>query len=1746
MAGQIWRVYLGISALVMLTQNIVNGNRCSDNVFMAQHPTDIIFDSTNNKYYLAGSNFIYKLNNSFCKEYGINASLDSNNINHILVKHDDSLIFCGTGGGGICKKVAVSNFNATKNPSKVSIVPQYKSSSTVAFVGKIANESVLIVALSAPKSEFSNYSLISVRDIDTFGILCKNFVEMHFEFKTDDDKNNYLENYIPKTGFSSHESAFIVTYQRFDNISNKMTPKVARITKCNNGDYVFTDTVIECDNSTSLKHAAILREDGSSHATYLAAIFDNDICIYRMSDLIEHFDNITNTIKNQQDIVLGPLNKPLRPTKRIPLPNLSKITSFTATVFNNGRHVLFYIGTDRREIYRGFNSENVNEFNGILIPFKTEKEIHRLKFVHDGIVAFTNNSVKYESESQCTNKTWDTCLKNTLGLGLCGWCIKVQKCTTLAACGENRYWLPSIQTKPNVFLNVSPIQMGKEKEFRIHFNLTALLNYGNFTCFYSRINGIHGIKDIDFDVTDVSSEPKCKVPAQTGNHYLNQTVLLRWGQNKSNVAEQVICYYNCTSINALYRCVQGNCRPTNCKWCVCNELCINSDEECPGPDSNAPGKQVISSNLPRAVSKAEIHVGLNKSISIYGIHFINPNSCDDNQIKPRCSINGAILGADYINHTTIQCSPYKLESNTTIELHYGNLTTIRETIQVGTYNCTDIGMDCSTCLDNYMKYGCLWCEAQHQCEHKELSNCSMAPQCPKPKIYGVSQNATLIHGGELITIHGKGLERFDEDTDIVQLAGVNCTVIQHLSNSDRISCKAGIVNEARYGNVTVRIRNHTSTLLKQVFSYKDPKDSEILFNKGPVAGGTKLNITGADFDVCSKDDLNITIGNKFVCATDTLTSTWIGCTTSPGEIANNLSIHLTFRNSNTIKLNSTFCYVADPTLSYITPNKTISSGGIDITVVGNGFNAIQQPEIGIVGSSDFVPCSGLRNDSMILCPSPSNTVPISRSKRDLTTQKGIVFKMDGIKLKSEIAYTPDPVILEFEEEKNIRSFSKESGYIIIKGSRLNDAVQAKDYTVSVGKSECDVVHRLTSTELKCYPPIKEPNKQNETSPAPEVQVKIGNLVFEVGYLKYIYVKPETDDPTLYIIIGILVAVVVGVVIGSVVIFKYVSRRNKQKCQDVIEKTEMEVIEQCREAFADLQTDMTDITAELVELGIPFNNLFTYVFQFVFPQCSGENIKSHTALNDLQDHEGTKEDMAASMTKLDQLISNKFFVVSFIRTMDNQRKFKLQDRSDVAGYLTLLLIDKMDYFTEIVELLLPKLIRERVSRKQQKYIFRRLETITEKLVVNWLAVCMYGPLKKCSGSTLFMLYKAIEILSQKSAIDAVTQQTRATLCQHNLLVIDFEPEVLNLTVLINNGKFETTCRVLDCDTITQVKNKCINACYKIESTSTKPRVEEIDLEWRISDSARKLLYDEDQSSVITSNCHRKLNTMEHYGVSSGSTVCLLSKDLVTADSEYENLQSMNERKNLVPTEDPGPTRLLELLTFHLVGNEEKWATKKALAELNLNRLLQTKFNLKKYIDDVIEHILNLDDVPIPVRHLFSILEKAGAQENQDSTTIGSWKIQSYAIRFWTRLLSQPELLFDLNKESEKYVQPNLNVIQLAYIDSFSPPQRLDKNSPSHKLLFYKDCADYRESIQSFLKSKRNCEPVSNTELSAELTKLPTVAASIPINRQSVLYQIYSVIDSYMGQIVTDLDKRKESSRLELSEKLHKVFETMRNS
>lgn len=57
---------------------------------------------------------------------------------------------------------------------------------------------------------------------------------------------------------------------------------------------------------------------------------------------------------------------------------------------------------------------------------------------------------------------------------------------------------------------------------------------------------------------------------------------------------------------------------------------------------------------------------------------------------------------------------------------------------------------------------------------------------------------------------------------------------------------------------------------------------------------------------------------------------------------------------------------------------------------------------------------------------------------------------------------------------------------------------------------------------------------------------------------------------------------------------------------------------------------------------------------------------------------------------------------------------------------------------------------------------------EKLLANWLSLCMYEYLPKQSGKALFMLYKAMKHQTEKGPIDAITMEARYSLSEDRLL------------------------------------------------------------------------------------------------------------------------------------------------------------------------------------------------------------------------------------------------------------------------------------------------------------------------------------------------------------------------------------------
>lgn len=335
--------------------------------------------------------------------------------------------------------------------------------------------------------------------------------------------------------------------------------------------------------------------------------------------------------------------------------------------------------------------------------------------------------------------------------------------------------------------------------------------------------------------------------------------------------------------------------------------------------------------------------------------------------------------------------------------------------------------------------------------------------------------------------------------------------------------------------------------------------------------------------------------------------------------------------------------------------------------------------------------------------------------------------------------------------------------------------------VRIGKSSCNVTS-LSRQQLTCRPPETQPQAISDQAlpngePLPEVIVIVGgSLRYNIGVLSYSspqgFNGPITK-PTLYGIIGL------GVVIFVVFILFLIAYRRKstesnrvlKNMQEQMDILELRVAAECKEAFAELQTEMTDLTGDLTSGGIPFLDYRTYAMKILFP-----NVDDHIVLQWERPELLCKE---KGLRLFGQLIMNKTFLLLFIRTLESNRYFSMRDRVNVASLIMVTLQSKMEYCTDILKTLLAELIEKCMeSKSHPKLLLRRTESVAEKMLSAWFTFLLYKFLRECAGEPLFMLFRAVKQQVDKGPVDSITSEARYSLSEEKLIrqSIDFKPMV----------------------------------------------------------------------------------------------------------------------------------------------------------------------------------------------------------------------------------------------------------------------------------------------------------------------------------------------------------------------------------
>ena len=114
------------------------------------------------------------------------------------------------------------------------------------------------------------------------------------------------------------------------------------------------------------------------------------------------------------------------------------------------------------------------------------------------------------------------------------------------------------------------------------------------------------------------------------------------------------------------------------------------------------------------------------------------------------------------------------------------------------------------------------------------------------------------------------------------------------------------------------------------------------------------------------------------------------------------------------------------------------------------------------------------------------------------------------------------------------------------------------------------------------------------------------------------------------------------------------------------------------AFTELQTDLADLV-QISDKNLPYRDFRTFAMRFLFPKAGLD----HPVLCPLSP-EGIKmdeEEVVKHLHNFHQLLLDKKFLLVFIRSLEAESLFTLQDKCDVASLLMVIFQNDLDYATE---------------------------------------------------------------------------------------------------------------------------------------------------------------------------------------------------------------------------------------------------------------------------------------------------------------------------------------------------------------------------------------------------------------------------------------------------------------------------------
>ncbi|XP_076214408.1 plexin-A2 [Aptenodytes patagonicus] len=1364
----------------------------------------------------------------------------------------------------------------------------------------------------------------------------------------------------------------------------------------------------------------------------------------------------------------------------------------------------------------------------------------------------------------------------------CGWCTLHHMCSPRDSCeraDELYRFAGSISQCMSITVQPSSISVSEHS-----LPLSLLVSdapdlTAGVTCLFGNLTEVEG-QVSGSRVVCVSPAAKDVPAIPVDQDWFGVVLQLKSQETGRTFVSTEFKFYNCSAHQLCLSCVNSAFR---CHWCKYRNLCTHDPTTC----SFQEGRINVSEDCPQLFPTEEIliPVGEVKPITLKARNLPQPQS---GQRGYECvlSIQGVIhrVPALRFNSSSVQCqnSSYLYDgtdiSNLAVDFAVvwnGNFVIDNpEDLKVHLYKCAAQRESCGLCLKADPKFECGWCSGEAKCTLRPHCSAPSAQpwldwssrnvKCSNPRITEILTVSGPPEGGTRVTIRGVNLGLdFSEIAHGVQVAGVQCTPLpEQYVIAEQIVCEMGqALPGISSGPVLLCIgecKPEFTAKSAQQYMFVTPAVSFLNPSRGPESGGTMVTISGHYLGAGSR--VSVLLGNQ-TCEFYGRSMNEIVCVSAPS--AHGLgAVHVSV-SVDRAQLEQTllFEYIDDPKVQHIEPEWSIASGHTPLTVTGSNLDVIQEPRIRVkYNGKEFVNVCKVVNATALACLAPPLT-PEYRPGLDAVERPdefGFIFNNVQSLLvynDTRFIYYPNPTF-ELLSPTGVLE-QKPGSPIILKGRNLCPPAPggAKlNYTVLIGDTPCAVT--VSETQLLCEPP-------NLTGQH-KVMVRVGGIIFSPGSVSIISDSLLTLPAIISIAAGgsLLLIIVIIVLIA----YKRKSRENDltlKRLQMQMDNLESRVALECKEAFAELQTDINELTSDLDRSGIPYLDYRMYAMRVLFP-----GIEDHPVLRELEVQGNGQQSVEKALKLFAQLINNKVFLLTFIRTLELQRSFSMRDRGNVASLIMTGLQGKLEYATDVLKQLLSDLIEKNLENKNHpKLLLRRTESVAEKMLTNWFAFLLHKFLKECAGEPLFMLYCAIKQQMEKGPIDAITGEARYSLSEDKLIrqQIEYKTLILNCVNPDNENSPEIPVKVLNCDTITQVKEKILDAVYKNVPYSQRPRAVDMDLEWRQGRIARVVLQDEDITTKIEGDWKR-LNTLMHYQVSDRSVVALVPKQTSsynipasasisrTSISRYDSTFRYTGSPDSLRSRAPMITPDLEsgVKVWHLVKNHDHGDQKegdrgsKMVSEIYLTRLLATKGTLQKFVDDLFETLFSTvhrgSALPLAIKYMFDFLdEQADKHGIHDTDVRHTWKSNCLPLRFWVNVIKNPQFVFDIHKGS--ITDACLSVVAQTFMDSCSTSEhRLGKDSPSNKLLYAKDIPSYKSWVERYYADIAKLPAISDQDMNAYLAEQSRLH-SAEFNMLSALNEIYSYVSKYSEELIGALEQDEQARRQRLAYKVEQLIGAM---